>query len=116
MREDNNSLQSVPTHSERLRAPRHQFVVRIELTDMQSERCISGNTKDLSPLGCFAVTVDSFPVGTKVRLRISRGETHFDALGNVTYSRPGSGMGIAFTMVEQSSLPVLDGWLAGLRK
>jgi hypothetical protein len=116
VREDANTPQSVPIHSERLRAPRHQFVVRIELTDVHSERCISGNTKDLSPLGCFAVTVDSFPEGTKVRLRISRGETHIVAQGEVTYLLHGSGMGIAFTTVEPSSLPILNVWLAGLRK
>lgn len=91
-------------------------MARIELTDMQSEKHISGHTKDLSLFGCFIVATECFLEGTKVRLRISRGETHFDALGKVTYSRPGSGMGIAFTMVEQSSLPVLDVWLAGLRK
>jgi hypothetical protein len=103
-------------HSERHRAPRHQFMARIELTDMQSEKHVSGHTKDLSLFGCFAETVDSFPEGTKVRLTISRGETHLVAQGRVTYSRPSSGMGIAFTTVEPSSLPVLDGWLAGLRK
>jgi len=83
---------------------------------MQSERCISGNTKDLSPLGCFAVAVDWFPEGTKVRLRISRGETQIVAQGEVTYLMHGSGMGIAFTTVEPSSLPTLNVWLAGFRK
>jgi hypothetical protein len=33
----------------------------------------------------------------------------------VAYSRPDSGMGIHFTTIEPSSLPVLDGWLANLR-
>ena len=91
-------------------------MARIELTDMQSEKHISGHTKDLSLFGCFAVTADTFPESTIVRLRISRGETHLVAQGRVTYSRPSSGMGIAFTTVEPSSLPILDGWLAGLRK
>jgi hypothetical protein len=95
--------------SERQRAPRHQFIARIELTDMKSE-------KHLSLFGCFVETVIPFPEGTKFRLRISRGETHLDAEGRVTYSRPGSGMGIAFTTVEEKSLPVLDDWLANLRK
>jgi hypothetical protein len=102
--------------SERHRAPRHQFIARIELTDMKSEKHISGQTKDLSLFGCFVETVTPFPEGTKFRLRISRGETHLDAEGRVSYSRPGSGMGIAFTMVEMNSLPVLDNWLADLRK
>jgi hypothetical protein len=91
-------------------------MARIELTDMQSEKHIAGHTKDLSLFGCFAETVDPFPEGTKVRLRISRGETHLVAQGKVTYSRPGSEMGIAFTTVEPSSLPVLDVWPAGLKK
>ena len=83
---------------------------------MQSEKHISGDTKDLSLFGCFAVTVDSFPAGTKVRLRISHAERHLSAQGRVTYSRPGSGMGIAFTTVEPSSLLILDVWLANVRK
>jgi len=82
---------------------------------MQSEKHISGHTKDLSLSGCFVETVTPFPDGTKVRLRMSRGETHLVAQGRVTYSRPNSGMGIAFVLIEPSSLPVLDGWLANLR-
>jgi PilZ domain len=91
-------------------------VARIELTDMESEEHISGRTKDLSLFGCFVETVTPFPEGTKVRLKISRGETHLVAQGKVTYSRPSSGMGIAFITIEPSSLPVLDVWLADLRK
>ncbi len=83
---------------------------------MQSEKHISGHTKDLSLFGCFVETVTPFPEGTKVRLKISRGETHLVAQGKVTYSRPNSGMGIAFITIEPSSLPVLDVWLANLRK
>lgn len=109
-------MNSIPFHPERHRAPRFQLMARIELNDMQSEKHISGHTKDLSLFGCFAVTQDSFPEGTKVRLIISRGEAHLVAQGKVTHSRPSSGMGIAFITVEQTSLPVLDVWLAGLRK
>ena len=88
----------------------------IELIDMQSEKRISGHTKDLSRFGCFAVTDDLFLENTLVRVRISRAETHLVAQGRVTYSRTGSGTGIAFTMVEPSSVHVLDIWLEGLRK
>jgi hypothetical protein len=91
-------------------------MTRIKLTDLQSERQISGHTKDPSLFGCFAVTTDLFPEGTKIRLTISRGETHLVAQGRVNYSRPCSGMGIAFTTVEPNGLLVLDLWLAGVRK
>jgi PilZ domain len=66
-------------------------------------------TKDLSLFGCFVKTVTPFPEGTKVSLKMSRGEMHLVAQGRVAYSRPNSGMGIAFVTIEPSSLPVLDG-------
>ena len=37
--------------------------------------------------------------GTKVRLRISHRGTNFVAIGKVAYSRPNSGMGIAFITI-----------------
>lgn len=66
--------------------------------------------------GCFVETVAPFPAGTKVRVRISHAGANFTAQGTVAYSRPKSGMGITFTSLEPSSLPVLDIWLANLRK
>jgi hypothetical protein len=90
-------------------------MARIDLTDLQSEKHISGHTKDLNLFGCFVETMTPFSQGTKVRLQISLGETQFIAQGKVTYSRPNSGMGIAFATIEPRSLPVLDGWLASLR-
>ena len=61
-------------------------------------------------------TADPFLAGTKVRLRISYGGANLMAQGTVAYSRDNGGMGIAFTSVEPSSLPILDAWLDDLRK
>jgi hypothetical protein len=61
-------------------------------------------------------TATLFADGATIRLRISHGGMSLAALGNVIYSRANSGMGIAFTMIEPSSLPVLQTWLAELRK
>ena len=66
--------------------------------------------------GCFVETIAPFPAGTKVSLRISHAGANFTGQGTVAYSRPNAGMGIAFTSIEPSSLPVLDLWLANLRK
>jgi hypothetical protein len=66
--------------------------------------------------GCFVETVAPFPAGTKVRVRISHAGATFTGQGTVAYSRHNGGMGIAFTSIEPSSLPVLDIWLAGRRK
>ena len=88
----------------------------IELTDVQSEKHLAAHTKDLTLFGCFVETVTPFPEGTKVSLRISHGGTNFSAQAKVAYSRPNSGMGIAFIAIEPSSISVLDAWLASLRK
>lgn len=91
-------------------------MARIELIDIQSEKHISGHTRDLSLFGCFVETVTPFPERTEARLRISHAGVNFVARGKVAYSRPNLGMGIAFTAIEPSSLPVLDAWLESLRK
>lgn len=96
-------------------APRHLFLAPIKLTDVQSEKQLAAQTKDLNLFGCFVETMNPFPQGTKVRLRISRAGAHVTALGKVANLRPNAGMGIAFITIEPSSFPVLDGWLASLR-
>jgi hypothetical protein len=90
-------------------------VAGIDLTDLQSEKHLAAHTKDLTLFGCFVETVTPFAEGTKVRLKISHASVNFMAMGKVAYSRPGSGMGIAFTSIDPSSLPILDAWLANLR-
>jgi hypothetical protein len=102
-------------YSERLRIPRHSFVALIDLTDNQSHRHVAALTKDVSLSGCCVVTVDPFPIDTKVRLRIWHAGVNFYAGGKVAYSQPKTGMGIAFTAIEASSIQILDAWLAHLR-
>jgi hypothetical protein len=60
--------------------------------------------------------VTLFPKDTKVRLQISHAGVNFIAIGKVAYSRPDSGMGIAFITIELESQEVLGLWLADLRK
>ena len=88
----------------------------IDLTDLESERHLAAHIKDLNLLGCYVETVTPLPEGTKVRLNISHAGMNFSAIGKVAYSRPNSGMGIAFITIEPRSLEILDFWLANLRK
>jgi hypothetical protein len=81
-----------------------------------TEKQLGAHTEDLSVFGCFVETAAPFPVGTTVRLRISHAGVNFMAQGKVAYSRKDGGMGVAFTSIEPSSLPILDAWLADLRK
>jgi hypothetical protein len=81
-----------------------------------TEKQLAAHIEDLSLFGCFVETVDPFPAGTKVRLRISYGGANVIAQATVAYSRDNGGMGIGFTSIEPTSLPILDAWLDDLRK
>lgn len=88
----------------------------LELTDVKSEKQLTARTRDLNLFGCFAESTETFPSDTSVRLRIQRAGLIASVLGKVIYARPGSGMGIQFVTIEPSSLPVLEDWLADLRR
>jgi len=91
-------------------------VAGIQVTDLSTEKQVAAHTEDLSLFGCFVETASPFLEGTKVRLRISYNGVNFFAQGKVAYSRPDAGMGIAFVLIEPSSLSILDAWLAEPRK
>ncbi len=82
---------------------------------MRSESLLSARTANLSLFGCYVYTSGAFPEGTKVSLRILHGGASFAAFGKVVYSKPNSGMGIAFTEIEPPSQAILEKWLASLR-
>jgi hypothetical protein len=97
------------------RASRYPFAASIELTDVRSESLLSARTTNLSLFGCYVYTSGAFAEGTKVSLRILHGGASFAAFGKVVYSKPNSGMGIAFTEIEPPSQAILEKWLASLR-
>ena len=96
------------------RASRYPFATSVELTDVHSERLVTAFTSNLSLFGCYVIMGSPFPEGTKVSLRIIRGGTTFAAYGNVVYSKPTYGMGIAFTEMEPSGQAILEKWIASL--
>lgn len=98
------------------RSSRHTFVAGIYITDVATEKEIAAHTEDLSAFGCYVETMNPFPEGIRVRLRISRGGLHLAAQGKVAHSRKGVGMGIRFVSFEPGGLAILDAWLSELRK
>jgi len=102
---------SSPIPFKHSRARRLSFVASVEVTELDSEKPLSAHTKNLSLLGCFVETPTPLLEGTKVRLRISHRGANFVAIGRVAFSRPNSGMGIAFLTIEPKSQVVLDLWL-----
>ena len=97
------------------RASRYPFAASIELTDLQSEKLLTARTTNLSLFGCYVSTTSPFAEGTRVSLRISHGGASLATFGKVVFSKPNSGMGIAFTKVEPSGQAILEKWIASLR-
>ncbi len=101
--------------AERHRARRYSFVASVDLTDVQSEAQLRGQTSDLSLFGCYVKTRTPFSPGTRVSLRIAHGGANFVALAQVVYAQQNLGMGVFFTAVEPNNQAVLEKWLAELR-
>lgn len=100
---------------QRSRARRYPFVTSIELTDLQSDRRLVEQLRDLSLFGCHVDAEKLLPRGTKVRLRLVHAGAAFVALGKVAYAEEHSGMGVVFTKIESNHQLVLEKWLAELR-
>jgi hypothetical protein len=100
----------------RHRARRYPFQANLELTDVQSETQTRERTTDLSLFGCHVDALKPLPLGTRVSVKISHGNTSFRALGRVAFARSGAGMGIVFTSIQPNDQLVLEKWIDELRQ
>jgi hypothetical protein len=102
---------SSTTFDTRRTVPRYSFVAVAEITDTASQTCVVGKIADLSRKGCFVNTPKPLPVGTELKLVISRDQCTFATNGKVIYVREPAGMGVAFIEPSAEKLKVLDAWL-----
>lgn len=93
-----------------------EFMALIDLTEAQTERHLAALTIDINQFGCSVKTTTPFPEGTKLRLRIWHTGSNFVPKGEVVPSQRQEGRRIAFTTIEPGSQPILEGWLANLKK
>ena len=93
---------------------RHQITVAANVVEIKSGTNFETRTTDLGPGGCFVDTLMPLPVGSAVRVRLQKDTVTFEALGTVTFSQAGLGMGIAFDEMPPEKLAALDAWLAQL--
>ena len=64
---------------ERRRAPRHPFVAAAEVEDVAVGSRLPTRVSDLSVGGCYVDTVNPFPAGTEVRVKILTMTQQFEA-------------------------------------
>lgn len=93
-------------------ARRCPFVASAEVTELSSEINISARTSELAVGGCYIETLNPFPEGTLVKVRILRDQGVFEAKAKVVYSHSNSGMGLAFGEMLPKQRLLLEDWLA----
>jgi hypothetical protein len=97
-------------------AIRFPFAADVEVIDMESGAHVEGVTSDLSLGGCFVCTSKPLPIGTRLRITLSRRGQAVEALAVVRILKPRIGMGIEFIDVDSPSQELLSRWIDQVRQ
>jgi hypothetical protein len=103
-----------PTEAASLEHRRHArfpLAALVEVLDPKSNLQISGRSSDVSLSGCYMDTLNPFPVGTLIRIRLTKEDISFEANAKVIFSQIGMGMGVAFTSAEKDQFRVYQKWI-----
>lgn len=100
--------------AERRTHPRYGFNADAEVADISGTR-IEARINDISQRGCYVETIRSFPLGTDLKVQITKGGESFVSPGRVVYSSE-KGMGLTFGDIEEEQLGKLEAWLGPLRE
>jgi hypothetical protein len=102
---------AVPERRSHLRYP---FTAAAELEELHSGTKMAARSSDLSRGGCYLDTINPFPLGTVVKLRLTKERKTFEVQATVVYLQPGMGMHVMFTAAGPEQLWTLEKWLAEL--
>jgi hypothetical protein len=103
---------SAATSDERRAAARKPIIATANVVELGSGAKLRARSCDLVVQGCYVDSMNPFPAGTQVRIRLEKGKSSFEARGRVVYRLAGLGMGIAFSDVSAEDRAVLDKWLS----
>jgi hypothetical protein len=90
------------------------LVASAEVTELVAGAQLKARTSELGLGGCYVDTLNPFPQGTLIRLRILRDNGLFETQAKVVYSDVRFGMGLAFTEMTADQRSLLESWLAEL--
>ena len=105
-------LQMPKPLEERRKAPRHPLILTAEVTEVQNGTRLNARASDISSFGCYLDTLNTSPVGTAIKLRLTHGGEVFQAGGRVVFESRGLGMGVVFVDLPAEQLAILERWLA----
>jgi hypothetical protein len=112
LRTENEHVGPVEAASlEHRRHARFPLTALVEALEPKSNTQISGRSSDVSLSGCYVDTLNPFPEGTLIRIRLTRENISFEANAKVIFSQIGMGMGVAFTSAEKDQFRVYQKWI-----
>jgi hypothetical protein len=98
-------------HSKQRSVRRCSLVASAEVIDLHSGARLAARTSELGLGGCYVDSLNPFPEGTLVGLRILRDQGVFETQAKVVYCDPRFGMGLAFTQMKPDQRSLLETWL-----
>lgn len=104
-------VRAKPKQNERRKIPRYPVNADSEVEEPRVNAKISGRMTDLSLGGCYVDALTTFPEGTRVVVRMAREDLTFEATARVVFSKPGLGMGLAFSEMEPDHHNYLVRWV-----
>jgi c-di-GMP-binding flagellar brake protein YcgR len=96
---------------EKRRSVRHPFIASAEVEELAVGSRLPSRVSDLSAGGCYVDTVNPFPGGTRVRVKIFTATQQFEAPATVVYAHTHMGMGLHFGELAPEHQATLRQWL-----
>jgi hypothetical protein len=96
---------------DRRRTLRFPFDASAEVSEEKSEARLPARVTEISLNGCFLQMADPFPDRTPLLVKIFVEGSFFEAHGTVVYSKPKTGVGVAFRDLKPYFVSVLKKWL-----
>jgi hypothetical protein len=87
------------------------LVASAEVTDLRSATLLSGRSSEVGLGGCYVDSLNPFPEGTLVEVKLLRDCGVFETKAKVVYCDAGFGMGLAFTNMTPDQRSLLETWL-----
>ena len=102
------------TYANKRTVPRYNLIATVAIVEPVSEMKIAGRISEISRKGCYVDVLNTLPVGTPIRLEVSRDKGDFKTAGTIIYVQESMGMGVAFADTSEEQLKILDSWLQEL--
>ena len=90
------------------------FVASAEVTELAGGAKLEARTSEIGLGGCYVDTLNPFPEGTLVQVRILKDDGAFETKAKVVYIQPSFGMGLAFIEMPPDQRTTLENWLLEL--